>query len=586
MEDLRNLISREPPEGFLPWAAKTLAGELDTFGFLYQQEWVTDWGLEYLLDEWAAPRKRRMVRVHCSCCGYDDLYHPGRVLSGGYGFILPESFTEVEGGTVYTDGENILCPQCGTPVLIRRAAEVRRKGYCVTAETRAMSAGVVGADRLLALTGWVIQRRTWAGGGSTLTAIPAECYIFSPTECAQLMGWVNGYSGTAGYFVQYTRDWRQPRRWSERWGGEEHIFGLTPELVASSCLPHCKLDVYMRERPGAKHFPVAWLRLCQAHPNAEAALLHGLPRVMDDLLRHYTQEHLWRDNREGAVELPELDWTETRPARMLHLTRDELRLGRAQDWGRLFWDLFRRSKAAGEVLTEEDIRDAFCLGDERVAKLPGRGPVAKSIRYLLRQCGRCEEAYVPEGEDEDPPPDAAMPDVSILLDYWTMAEALGWDLTHGQVRYPRNLLAAHDEAAAQLRQRETAGRAALFRVRRRLLSRWSFAADGLLIRPAASQRELDEEGRALSHCVSTYGTDHAEGRTAIFFIRQAAHPREPYYTLEFDEQNLTVRQNRGKRNCARTPGVRAFEAQWLDWIHAGAPRLPGPRPAKKDSMTA
>ena len=133
MEDLRNLIPREPPEGFLMWAAKTLAGDLDTFGFLYQQEWVTDWGLEYLLDEWATPRKRRMVRVHCSCCGYDDLYHPGRMLSGGYGFILPESFTEVEGGTVYTDGENILCPQCRTPVLIRRAAEVRRKGYCVTA---------------------------------------------------------------------------------------------------------------------------------------------------------------------------------------------------------------------------------------------------------------------------------------------------------------------------------------------------------------------------------------------------------------------------------------------------------------------
>ena len=586
MEDLRSLIPREPPEGFLPWAAKTLAGELDTFGLLYQQEWVTDWGLEYLLDEWAAPRKRRMVRVHCSCCGYDDLYHPGRMLSGGYGFILPESFTEVEGGTVYTDGENILCPQCRTPVLIRRAAEVQHKGYCVTAETRAMSAGVVGADRLLALTGWVIQRRTWAGGNSTLTAIPAECYVFGPTECAQLMGWGTGYSGTAGYFVQYTRDWRQPRSWSERWGGEEHIFGLTPELVAASCLPHCKLDVYMRERPGAKHFPVAWLRLCQAHPNAEAALLHGLPRVMDDLLRHYTQEHLWRDNRKGAVELPELDWTETRPARMLHLTRDELRLGRTQDWGRLFWDLFRRSKAAGEVLTEEDIRNAFCLGDERVAELPGRGPVAKSIRYLLRQCGRCETAYVPEGEDEDPPPDAAMPDVSILLDYWTMAEALGWDLTHGQVRYPHDLLAAHDEAAAQMRQREKAGRAALFRVRRRLLSRWSFAADGLLIRPAASQRELDEEGRALSHCVSTYGIDHAEGRTAIFFIRQTAHPREPYYTLEFDEQNLTVRQNRGKRNCARTPEVRAFEAQWLNWIHAGTPQLPGPRPAKKESMTA
>ena len=30
-----------------------------------------------------------------------------------------------------------------------------------------------------------------------------------------------------------------------RQGAAEVIYGLTPELVAESCLPHCKLDVYM-----------------------------------------------------------------------------------------------------------------------------------------------------------------------------------------------------------------------------------------------------------------------------------------------------------------------------------------------------
>ena len=34
MEDMREQISREPPEGFLEWVARELAGELDTFGFL------------------------------------------------------------------------------------------------------------------------------------------------------------------------------------------------------------------------------------------------------------------------------------------------------------------------------------------------------------------------------------------------------------------------------------------------------------------------------------------------------------------------------------------------------------------------
>ena len=572
MRDLRNLIPREPPEGFLAWAAKELYGDLDTYGMIYEQEWVEDWGLEYLLDAYARPRKRRMVRVECSCCGYRDLYHYGRITGwkpGGYGFVLPESYAEVEGGTVYGDGENILCPECRTPVLIQKRAGVRRKGYFVTAESRAMSASVVGEDHLLVLTGWVIQRRTWISGGAYLAAIPAEAYIFSTTECAQLMGWTNSYGGHTGYFIQYTQEWRQPREWSERWGGEEHIFGLTPDLVAGSCLPHCKLDVYMGSRPGAKHFPVPYLRLYQAHPNVEAILIHGLPRVLDDMIRDSIQECRWEDNRYGRLDLRDLDWSQNRPAQMLHLTKEELHLAREQNWGRCFWDLFRYSKAAGELLTGQDMVNVYYLGDEHVGQLVGRGPVSRSIRYLLQQV---EAACVPEPEDEDPPPDATIPDVQLLLDYWTMAEQLGQDLDDTQVRYPHDLIAAHDEASIQAARQKEAGRAGLFRVRRRQLARWSFAADGLLIRPAASQQELTDEGNRLHHCVSTYGQRHAEGESAIFFIRRKSSPRDSYYTLELDEKKLTVRQNRGLRNCPRTPEVRAFEQLWLDWVRSGAPR--------------
>ena len=572
MEDVRKLISREPPEGFLEWAARELAGELDTFGFLYEREWVEGWGLEQLLDEWAKPRKRRMVRVECSCCGYQDLYHYGRDNKAGYGFVLPESYTEVEGGTVYGDGENILCPQCGTPVLIRKRADVRKKGYFVTAETQAMSASLVGKGRFLALTCWMIQRQASVGGGSRLVAIPAEAYVFSPTECAQLMGWTNGYSGNGGYFIQYTRAWRQPKGWRERWGQEEHIFGLTPELVAASCLPHCKLDVYMAERPGVRHYPVAWLRLCQAHPNAEAVLIHGLPRVLDDLLRQRNREDLWEKNVKGLPELQELDWSQTRPAQILGLTKDELRLGREQDWGILYWDLYRRSKEAGEVLTGQDIVNAFYLGDDHVGELVGQGPVSRSIRYLLHQCGQWEDAYEPEPEDEDPPPDAVIPDVQTLIDYWTMAGQLGWDLTDSQLRFPHNLMAAHDEVSAEVAKLAEAGRAQLFRLRRKQLARWSFAWGDMLIRPAASQKELTDEGNSLHHCVSRYGKDHAEGRTAIFFVRRRSKPKESYYTLELDERKLVVRQNRGLRNCPRTPEVLAFEELWLGWVRSGAHR--------------
>ena len=577
MEDVRKLVPRRPPEGFLDWAAAVLQGELDTHGFLYEQEWVEDWGLDVILDEYARPRKRKMVRVECSCCGYQELYHYGRGQKG-YGFVLPESYTEEEGGTVYEDGNCILCPQCGCQVQIRRRAALRKTGWFAPAEGMAMSACVVGEDHLLVLTGWVIQRRVFAGGGEHLEAIPAEAYVFSAWDCAQLMGWTNAYSGHAGYFIQYTRDWRQPRTWTERWGEEENIFGLSEHLLAGSCLPHCKLDVYMQPRPGARHCPVVWMRLYQAHPNAEGALLHGLPRVLDDLIRAGTRKDRWEKNAGGELELPELDWTQNRPARMFRLNQEELRMARGQDWDVLFWDLYRHSKAAGEVLTEQDIVNAFFLGDEHVGQLVGLGPVARSIRYLLRQCGQWEDDYAPEPEDEDPPADGEMPDVQILIDYWDMAGRLGWDLSNERVRFPHNLIAAHDEAAAGTALLEQKGVAGKFRVRRMALRKYAFASGGLLIRPAASQKELTDEGNALRHCVSTYGRRHADGQTAIFFIRKKSSPRSSYYTLELDEKELTVRQNRGLRNCPRTPEVQAFEDLWLSWVRAGAPRDKAGRP--------
>lgn len=137
---------------------------------------------------------------------------------------------------------------------------------------------------------------------------------------------------------------------------------------------------------------------------------------------------------------------------------------------------------------------------------------------------------------------------------------------------PANLFAAHDEAAVQAALLEEQGLTSKFRVRRMVLRKYAFSADGLLIRPAASQQELTDEGNALHHCVSTYGKKHANGKTAIFFIRRKNAPGKSFYTLELDERELTVQQNRGMRNCPRTPEVRAFEDLWLRWVRAGAPR--------------
>lgn len=89
---------------------------------------------------------------------------------------------------------------------------------------------------------------------------------------------------------------------------------------------------------------------------------------------------------------------------------------------------------------------------------------------------------------------------------------------------------------------------------------------------AASQKELVEEGDALHHCVGTYAKDHANGKTAIFFVRRVKESGNSYFTLELDEGKLTVRQNRGD---ATAPVRKRWKRLRLSGWPGFAPAPPG-----------
>lgn len=585
MERVAKLVSRTPPEGLTDWFP--VRDGLEYWGLVYEAVWVQDIGLEVLLDEGARPRKRKAVEVRCSCCGESRIMPWARTdkRHGGYGFLQEN---ERDGETYLVgSGDESVCPFCGEPVRVKKAAEVGQ-GYFVADETKAMSAAVVGKEKYLALTGWTIQRRVYRNARAELKALPAEACVFAREDCRKLMGWRNSYSGNAGYFITYSLDWSEPQKWHESWGSAGGIFGLTPELVAGSCLPNCKLDVYMETFQNEKpKFPIMYLRLYQQHPNVENLLLSGLPMVLDDLLEEARRFGDWeRENSKGLPRVKDIRWSEVRPDRMLGLTKEELRLGREQCWDAFFWRLFVRTKAQGERLTGEDIRRVWTLGDPNTLDLIGQGPVGKSIRYLLKQAVEDPYRYMDNGDEEDDEPDEPVPgayaDVTTLLDYWAVCRALERNLDDAQVRFPRNLIEAHDAALEQRRIAEAkkadAALAPRFRIRRRQLAKYIFEADGLKIIPAGSRAELQNEADTLHHCVWTYARRHAEGDTAIFFIRRTVEPRKPYYTLELDEKKLTVRQNRGLRNCGKTEAVQAFEDLWISWVRAGARRDEHGRP--------
>lgn len=568
--DYTKKVPRKAPEGMLD----TMDERMEVHGLVYSCEWVMDTSPETMLTK--PGRKKRAVRVKCSFCKGEDLldYAPPRMMCHGYG-VSQYGFVNVPPEEhVVMDGDNTLCPFCRVPVLVKCASAIGKKGRVIVDEEFAMSASLLSQRKgrsPLVLTEWSICREIDREANEHITSRPAEAYIFEADDAVKLICRHQSYHGYIGYFTAYSAVWRQPQQWSETTGQELWIYGLTKELIEASALPNCKLFEYMEagsyRRENWKS-PVVYLRLYQRYPQIENIVVQGFSHILDGLFDRYLPASKWENNKRGDMTVPEIDWSEKRPAQMLRLNKDEFRMMQQQCWDLYHWEIYLKCREVGDILTQRDITLLHQYGGEDAERVIGRAPLGKCLRYIFEQMIPCADV----DEDEfDIEVDAAV-DLTTLADYWDMAETAKWDLDSTQVRWPDDLLMAHNMATDAVDQIENRALNPKFKKRFAELSKYAYESGGLQIVPARTQSELKREGKLQHHCVSSYGKRHANGETAIFFIRHVAHPKTPYFTLQFDEKDECVKQNRGKRNRDRTEEVVAFEARWLAWVHAGCPR--------------
>ncbi len=595
-DDLTALVPTTPPEGIVAFALHMPEAQ-DQGALIYSCEWVTDTSVDAALSD--RPRKVRAVRCTCSLCNASFLadYAPPQpaYLHGGfhrtYGAVM-----QIHGGmATFTEYDTLDCPFCGGMVQMLRASTVG-DGWTEIDKGGCMSAAVLedpSGERPLALLCWAVKKFVDRRGNEHFRAVPAEAYVFGAHEARYLKTWYKApfYEG-----LHYRDEWREYKRWSEDWGSVPagHILGLTPELVEESDLPNCKLDRYMEPLPFAPEarYPVSWLRLYQEHPAVENLVTQGAGPILHELMDEKIDRYTWQHNKRGLPDLCELDLAARRPSQMLRLDRDEFARCKAQRWGLYHWKVYVAAKLVGDRMTDRDIEDLHRYGGDDILPLVGKAPVGKICRYLLRQCMEWGAENDPYNEYADYQPDEDVIDAVMLGDYWNMAERAGWDLSDPGTRWPRTLITAHDKATEAWKAVKAKGLKKQFAARKKQLWRYAWTDGDILIRPAASQADLNRESAGLQHCVKTYGEDHALGKSAIYFIRRVETPDEPWYTLELDEAALTVRQNRGLRNCARTPEVQDFEERWLRWVKAGARRTKKndpanlPKPGKKKAAAA
>ena len=232
------------------------------------------------------------------------------------------------------------------------------------------------------------------------------------------------------------------------------------------------------------------------------------------------------------------------PLRLLKMKAPEE--WRLEDFAKLntLWEYHERG-----ALEEKDIGRLIAAEIEfkRIAAATRYASVSKIARYLetQREMGRYHR-----------------PDID-YQDYIAECQQLSLDLNDKEVLFPKNLIEAHRRTTAQINFEKNRADQEKFAKAAADLAKYAWSKGVYIIRAAQTQEELRDEGAALHHCVGGYAKRVADGSTAIFFIRRAAEPDAPYYTLEL--RNKKVEQCRANHNQSyeQDPAVKAFVDEWL-----------------------
>lgn len=165
-------------------------------------------------------------------------------------------------------------------------------------------------------------------------------------------------------------------------------------------------------------------------------------------------------------------------------------------------------------------------------------------------------------------------------DYLDMSKSLKVDLSNKSVRYPGDIVLAHNLLvpryniiAAEIREKAAMEKAAKENKKfqeavEQLYSELQcteFERNGLCIVLPQSRTDLVVEGQSLHHCVGGEGyyLRHIEGYRMIFFIRKARERTKPYFTLEVLMNTFKIGQLYGFGDCSAPKEIRQFAEQFV-----------------------
>lgn len=469
-------------------------------------------------------------------------------------------------------GDRFRCPCCGAKGWLYSADGIRNRSETMIVTVPYVRNGV------LLLVQWFAVRYTrldeTAGWRTEQGIMPVRAYV---VDGGKVACWRKAERGPYSSTLYSLPEWEKLKRCRDHLG-IPYFYCKRPPDLRGTALEKAKLWELMKETYRKNLFaPLAYIRLYLRHTNAEVLITSGCGEMLAQWIKDECEGGFgYYGPREWLCpRLTWIHWKERRPSAMLGLTRAELRkflTWKADTSVKKFW--LTTGHPEGVTMEEiQQIRGHLSLTDaEEMLKQCG-SEWRKTLRYLARQKASWHT----------------------LRDYWDMQnKRLGVDVTADPaLAWPPHLREAHDRVAEAVRYEEDKHLEQKFAAMTERLQGLAWAHGGICIRPAASVRELVEEGRVLHHCVGGYGRAHCSGK-CIFFIRHTRKPSRSWYTLQVDVQRKEILQNHGYcneyahgRKLTIPQSVQDFVALWKqEVLDKWTLSKPKNKPRRADKSTA
>lgn len=518
---------------------------LDREEFLAEDWFVYRCDIDY---DWITDTKAACVSVTCPQCEnirYVDKVH--RVNCCGKREI---GFSD-DYGNEYFSKSKYECPFCGATGTVRHCSEVSKYKTCIDAICVGRCYSI---EDYAVFATHCVEKEVDKQGLISFRSYGLRAYAVYDGKLYMAVGFQQWFQS-----VSVFQNWALRKRAAFPDLRLSYMFPIPAGLFDGTETENSHLDRYVADSEDlSRYYPHVYLALWCRYRNIENLVMSGCTAILNSLIDAHSERSYYR-NAKFHLTLSEIDFRKKRPHEMLRVDKPMFCRMKSEKWDYKEYQVYSLFYARGIRLEQKQLdqllKSDCTVNDFRDQFKRGLNPF-KIVRYLESEKAKQKRrnGFTVVG-------------YSYLTDYWRLVELCGEELTADRL-FPKDLVRAHDRQNKRYQAAKDELLNSRIAERGVTLNQLSFedAELGYLIRPCMNHGELINEGKLLHHCVAGYAESVASGKTSIFFIRKTAEADQPFYTLELDPEKREVRQNRGLRNCDRTPEVVKFEQEWLEYI--------------------